>query len=419
MTASLLGLAYVNHAWATNAPRNVRHMARYCVVSPAWDDLAPFPANAAGDSPDLTWSGAMDAPIVTTPNLRSKAASGQHSLLTVVNEDGTSVRRARLPGLLHSGVFLGDRLILVTRGEPGLLLVLDVETFAIVASVTAEDDWLMGGHVEPWLLPGQFAITMNRQIEGTYDRVDVYEIDPLRKIASYPSYGFQAHELKLDHLTKRLYIGHYGSYYFSGPYQHLYSATPLKRFMSPDDSKMTYYPGSVSVVDARSGSLISRLSSAANGPHGHLGVSTSGQVFLTRLPPLLTGRSNVLNSAAFAEGTQHHNLTADFYDQRRFDSTGTSITIDHAANRFYLADRHPNGCLIFGSCQTPHQVTHVANPDPIRFGGTMSLTPHPDGEHIVVACTDGILKFTRAGAFVPDGSFPVQVGAHSHICAIA
>lgn len=417
LTASLLGVASIDAAWAMDAPKKVRRSVRYCTVSPVRDDLIPLPDNSAADIPEVAWPAAMHAPAVTTPSLKSKAAKGQRSLLTIVNEDGTGVRRAWLPGLLHSGLFCGDRLIVVTRGEPGLLLVLDVETLAIVASVTAEDGWLMGGHVEPWLLPGQFAITMNRQIEGAYDRVDIYEIDPLRKIASFPSYGFQAHELKLDALTGRLYVGHYGSYYFSGPYRHLHSATPFERFMSPDESKLTYYPGSVSVVDAQSGRLISRLSSPGNGPHGHLAVSADGQVFLTRLPTLLASRSDTMTNPAFAQGTDHKQLKAEFYDQRRFDNTATSISIDHAANRFYLADRHPNGCLVHGSCQTPDQPTFVANPDPQRFGATMSLTLHPDGDHIIVACTDGILKFTRAGVLVPGGSFPAHVGPHSHICA--
>ncbi|MDX1923262.1 MAG: DUF1513 domain-containing protein [Alphaproteobacteria bacterium] len=408
MAASAVFLAAGNNVAYAKAGQPIR----YCVTSPYMDDLSPTPLPmnnglAAGES-------IQAIPFAQIPESDYKT---QRTLLTVADEDGKRIRRVFVPGSLHNAMFSGTTILCLTRGNPGYFYALDTETLQPASVVFPESGTLFGGHMIPWMNDGQVAITVNIQREGAYDRVDVYDATTLKKIEQINSYGFQAHELALTPDKKTLYVGHYGSNYSSGPYKHLAQQNEI-RLRAPDGQAkpMTFYPGSVSAISLDNKTLIDRQSSDRNGPQGHLAPSSTGQVFLTRLPPFLMRRGDEMQNPVYAEGTENKICTTEMFSQHRLRGTGTTVVVDDTHQQFILANTRESA-MSYGALSTPQEMKKSAPTAFNAYKKPQGLAFHPDGIHYIASCTNGFMTFKRSThEFVPERSFTVALGEHSHMC---
>ena len=407
MAASAVFLAAGNHVAQAKA-----QPIRYCVTSPYMDDLSPTPHPmniGLGNGESI-----QAIPFAQIPESEFK---NKRTLLTVADEDGKRIRRVYVPGSLHNAMFSGTTILCLTRGNPGYFYALDSETLQPAHVIFPESNTLFGGHMIPWMHDGQVAITVNNQREGAYDRVDIYDAKTMKKVAEIKSHGFQAHELALTPDKKTLYVGHYGSNYSSGPYVHLAKENAKKLHAPNGDAKdMTFYPGSVSVIDVAGKKLIDRQSSDRNGPQGHLAPAASGQVFLTRLPPFLNRRGKEMENPFFAEGTEHKICPQELFTENRFSSAGTTVVVDEKHQQFLLANTREVAMSV-GSLKTPREMKNFAPAAFSAYEKPQGLAFHPDGVHYVASCTNGFMMFKRdTHEFVAERSFNVRLGEHSHMC---
>jgi len=389
---------------------------RYCAITPEVDDLSPVL-----EKTDLSWVAAEKPKTVAISDLGDEYFKGLRTLLTIVDNDGKNVRRLWVPGLLHTGSFWGDLLLLVTRGASSVFYALDVNKLEIVSYALPDEDYFFGGHVIPWIETGQFAVTANKQKEGAYDRVDIYDVKQLKKIASLNSFGFQAHELALSPDKKTLYVGHYGSYYTSGPYRRLYAehqqrlhAQKGNILFQPD---ITYYPGSVSVVDLSNQTLSARLSDTRNGAQGHLSPSAEGEIFLSRFPPLLQSRDKTLVDPVFSQGLDHKICSSSMYNASSFMSSGTTVVVDNLEKQYLLPCTHASK-MIYGSLSNPDQMKDSGLTEYSHFRRPCGLAFHPDGKHYVVSCENGFALLKRGTHdYNAEASLRLRLALHSHMCA--
>lgn len=268
---------------------------------------------------------------------------------------------------------------------------------------------LFGGHVIAWVEPDHFAVTLNRQEEGAYDRVGIYRGRDMKKVDEFSSHGFQAHELAFTPDKKHLIIGHYGSNYFSGPYTYL-NAPKKKGEQKP------IYPGSVVTLDMADKRFISRASSTVNGPQGHIAASSNGHVFLPRQKPLLIARPDSMNHPAFQEGKENKLYGAAFSAKPASYGGATTVVVDEKHQQ-YLVPYAWEPKLIFGNTAQPREEKNMPTPPLGDFGKPHGLAMHMDGAHFIVSCGNGFMAFKRGTQeFVKEKSFVLPLGVHSHFC---
>lgn len=394
------------------APKLVRAggSVRYCAMSPEMNDLAGYTK-----AEDFGWTASEAVKTVTMRGVDDAHFKGYRTLLTIVDESGGQVRRAWVPGLLHAGCFDGNQVYLVTRGEGAAFYALDVDTLEITAHALPEPGTLFGGHVIGWTQPGHFAVTVNRQELGAYDFVNIYEGKTLKRVDSFSSHGFQAHELALAPDKQTLYVGHYGAYFMSGPYQH-FRAEKLVQKLQGLTGNLTYFPGSVAAIGVADHKLKQRLSDKRNGPQGHIAPGSDGSVYLTRFAPRLNPHEDVLNNPLFAAGEADKSCPPEFYNTLEFKSSGTTVVYDNVAQQYLLAATH-KGQVVYGSADQP-DVMLAVEMTPLHYKKPYGLAFHPDGQHYVVSCDNGFALFQRkTHEYVADRSIALRLGLHSHMCA--
>lgn len=376
-----------------------RRPLQYCVVTPAMDDLT----GGAYRSMDVSW--AKPTITRTLPNI----AEEYKSVLTLSDETGEKVRRAFVPGLLHNAVIEGDRAFVVTRGNPALFYSVNLLSLEIEAHTAAPEGMLFGGHVIPWVEPDHFAVTLNRQEEGAYDRIGIYRGRDMKKVDEFSSHGFQAHELAFTPDKKQLIIGHYGSNYFSGPYTALNK--PKK-----EGEKRPFYPGSVVTLDMADKRFVSRASSTVNGPQGHIAASSHGHIFLPRLKPLLIARPDSMNHPSFLEGKENKLHGAEFSAKPASYGGATTVVVDEKYQQF-LVPYAWEPKLIYGSTLHPRDEKNIPTPPLGDFGKPYGLAMHINGEDFIVSCGNGFMAFKRGTQeFMKEKSFVLPLGVHSHFC---
>lgn len=394
------------------APKFVRAggSVRYCAMSPEMNDLASYTK-----AEDFSWTADEAVKTVTIPGVDEAYFKGYRTLLTIVDESGAKVRRAWVPGLLHAGCFGGNQVYVVTRGEGSAFYALDVDTLEITAHALPEPGTLFGGHVIGWTQAGHFAVTVNRQQEGAYDFVNIYEGQKLKRVDSFSSHGFQAHELALAPDKQTLYVGHYGAYFMSGPYQHFHEEK-LPQKLQGSTGNINYFPGSVAAIGVADHKLKQRLSDKRNGPQGHIAPGSDGSVYLTRFAPRLNPHEAVLNNPLFAAGEADKSCPPEFYNTLDFKSSGTTVVFDNVAQQYLLAATH-KGQVVYGSAEKPDDMQAVEM-TPHQYKKPYGLAFHPDGQHYVVSCDNGFALLQRkTHEFVAERSFALKLGLHSHMCA--
>ena len=379
---------------------------RYCVSSPEKDDLSGYVKRQ-----DLSWVRPDRA--LTIPGF----PEGFRSLLTMADQTGHTTLQSFVPGLIHSGRFFGEKVLLITRGQPSVLYSLAADSLEMIGFSFPPSGYVFGGHLIDFNSKGLFALTLNSTTAGRYDAVGIYDGHDLRELHRFSSYGFQAHDLTLSPDRKRLYIGHYGSNFKSGPYSGI-KVSPLEVFNSggtiPSEADGIVYPGSVSIVDPVSGKMLGRESHNENGPQGHLAVSSTGQIFLSKNPPLLVSREDVLENPAFAQGDENKNRFSDFYVSSKI--SGTSVIVDDKYKQFILPLNKENK-ILYGNCADPGKIQSLALNSFGEFGTPHGIQFHPDGVHYVVSCEGGFAVFTRGShIFSKEMSFKTHLMEHSHFC---
>lgn len=377
---------------------------RYCVPAPETSDLVkPFDYHTTAMPQKILYrevSGFNDK---------------YRSLISVVDGTSCNLRRIYVPGYHHSGVFIDDKIFMVTRGEPGLLVVLDPQTLEVISARRPPDDFLFGGHLISVDGGGVVAVTLNSPKRGAYDSIGYFDSKTLKEIHRHSSFGFQAHELTLGANAKNLYVGHYGSNYKSGPYRDLVSPILVRKGAEKMPvAQQEFYPGCVCVIDMKESKLIECKSDNQNGPQGHLAISRAGQIFLTKARPFMHSRGDEKVNFAFREGVDGKQVFSQFLDLGRV--AGTSILVDPLYNQFILVDTNETN-VVWGLTNSRSKLNKVnLQIDPL-MGLPHGLQFHPDGEHYIVSCENGFYVFKRnSHEYVPDKSFRTFLGNHSHFC---
>ncbi len=404
LAAGVAGLgALALPSWARGAAAKLR----YCAITPETNDLVGY-----HKTEDLHWTDQEAVEDVTIPALGAAYFKDYRTLLTIVAADGSHVRRVWVPGLLHTGAFWGDQLILVTRGVASVCYALDVETLTITAYALPPEGTLFGGHIIPWVHPGSFALTVNRQQEGAHDRVAIYDGATLKLMDSFSSHGFQAHELALAPDMKTLYVGHYGAYYASGPYQH-FRTTNWQQQLTLAAGNMRYFPGAVAAIDTARHALTALVSDTNNGPQGHIAPTAAGDIYLSRFPALLRSHAAVHDNPLFAEGADKA-CPPEFYNAARFVSSGTTVAYDETAQQYLLPTTFKDQ-LCYGGKAGAMQTLDLL---PHDFRKPSGLAFLPDGRHYVVSCANGFAVLKRGThELVAERSVRLQLGWHSHMAA--
>jgi hypothetical protein len=353
------------------------------------------------------------------------AGARGHTVLTVVNDDGTNVQRLILPGLYHCASTdpASDLLYVIGNHRPGALIALNAGDLTLARLSPKPDDTDVrnfAGHGVG--VNGAMAFTMNNFERGKFDEISLRDPFTLREIDRFSTHGFQAHEIRLTEDGKYFVCGHYGSYLGQGPYQGLgiYGDAPDK-YVHQD----IVYPASVSLVEVRSGKRFRVVSGIQAGQEGHATTDSENRVYLPNDPALLDSRPDVATNDRFREGER------DVADGAEFASTaksfGIALVYDPAYRELIVPVRARALLLITSTVtQEPKLVDFAGS---LRESGLHWAKPgidwisgiafHPDGKHYVVSTSDGFLAFERGTHRLnPAKSFALPLLVHSHVCVL-
>jgi hypothetical protein len=366
---------------------------------------------------DQDFSGVRYEKVVASP---SAAISGTHRTnLTVIGAFSRRLRAVSLPGFAHSVLPGPHGLLVVPTDNRRWLYTLDPISFDIVAHVSVpETGHGFGGHAAE--IPGQdaFAVSVNGNEIGKFGRVSIRDRRTLRELASVPSFGFEAHDLRVSADGKHLYVGHYGSFFGSGPYQ---SFTQLKidhvrsqRQAYVVEPKGKIYPACISVVELASGKLLDRLSSVNSGPHCHFALDGEGRVYLTYEPSKLENRPDTMTNPAFAEGDRGPETLGEFAQHMKA-GFGTAIAFDPREREVLIPERWTEVVNHFPESDPDHFRKQDLRASLPSMNQSHGLAFHPDGKHYVVTGSNYVAYVERGThRVVPDLSFPAKLFVHAH-----
>jgi len=338
------------------------------------------------------------------------------TMLTVVNDDGSGLRRFSFPGLFHSALSSPKHGLIYLSSTYNLAL--DAESLEIAAFApkdpAAGDDRRFGGHGV--LLPGGDAVAfgMNHYRHGKYDSVSIRDARSMKELQQFSSYGFEIHEVRLTPDAKSLVCGHYGSYLGSNVYHDLAvydyreGPTPPPKFI---------YPASVTFVDLESGARRALLSDVQGGQEGHVDSDASGNAYLAKHPALVKSRPGVDKNPKFREGEQ----TAPDGGEFAYDLEHMGICVAYEPRHREVIVPKRNSFYL--------EVTRVDTQEARRIDLAEQLdwkTPegvfihglalHPDGKHYVLSTSDGFIALERGTHRVnPAMTFRVPLLVHTHL----
>ena len=338
------------------------------------------------------------------------------TMLTVVNDDGTGLRRVRFPGLFHSVMSSPKHGLIYLISSYNLALdseSLDIATFAPQNRRDGDDRRFAGHGV---LLPGMDAVAfgMNHYQHGKYDAVSICDAKTLKELHSVSSYGFELHEVRLTPDAKQLVCGHYGSYLGSNVYKDL---AVYDYRDGPVPPPKYIYPASVTLVDLKSGARSRLLSDVQGGQEGHADSDESYNVYLAKRPALLKSRPDLEKHPKFREGAQTVPDGGEFaYD---LDHMGICVAYDPAHKEVIVPKR--NALYLEVTNVVTQDVRTVdlteqldwKKPDGVFVHG---LALHPDGKHYILSTSDGFIAVERGTHRVDHAmTFRVPLLVHTHL----
>lgn len=396
--------------------------------------LLPRPARAryAVVTQSMYWSSAQDfrefgtMSSLSVPGLPPPDDSRPFSVLTTVNDDGSGLRRLKIPMHYHC-VAAGpsdELLYLVGNQRPSALVALDSRTLEVVSVVPAGTgiERTFGGHGVR--IPGtsHMAFTMNGFQRGSFDFISIRDARTLKEVECFSSHGFQVHEIRLCGDEKNFVCGHYGSYLGQGPYAGL-GIYGSQGGYSMNRAPKLVYPASVTLVEAGTGRLRRILSDRRAGQEGHADADEhADEAYLPNLPARLESRPNLEAHPRFREGENQKKDGGEFAVTDH--SVGISVAYDSRYREILVP--HRGELTIYVTAAATNQRRDVFFRDQLSAGELAWLQPtsdflnglafHPDGKHYVVSTSNGFLVLERGTHRVNHGlSFPLAMKVHSHL----
>jgi Protein of unknown function (DUF1513) len=338
------------------------------------------------------------------------------TMLTVVNDDGTGVRRVSFPGLFHSALSAPKHGLIYLSSSYNLAL--DAETLDIAAYAPMDrpggDDRRFGGHGA--LLPGggEIAFGMNHYRHGRHDSISIRDAKTMKELRAFSSHGFEVHEIRLAPGGKSLVCGHYGSYLGSNVYHDLAvydyrdGPVPPPKFI---------YPASVTFVDLESGARRALLSDVQGGQEGHVDADADGNAYLAKHPARVRNRPGVDKNPKFAEGEQTVPDGGEFaYD---LEHMGICVAYEPVHREVLVPKRNDFYVEVTNvDTQAARRIDLGAQLDWKRPEGVFihGLTLHPDGRHYVLSTSDGVIALERGTHRVnPAMTFRLPLLVHTHL----
>lgn len=342
--------------------------------------------------------------------------------LSVLNSNGTDIKKVSLPGLAHSVLVDGPYAFVVPdRGLPWIYA-LDTESLEIVAFAedhTHSAEERFGGHAAR--VPGQdlIVITTNENKEGKFGRISIRERSTLKEVGNISSYGFEAHDIKVSGDGKRVYVGHYGSLLASGPYAKFgnkdLKSIGQKRVAYGVENLTNIYPACITEIELSSGKLMNRFSSVNGGAHCHFVMGTHDRFYLPHNPSLLINRSDTMTNSWFEEGQHDAEQMKSFLPSMK-SGFGTSIGYDEKNKQVLIPARWSEDLNYFSEAEPDNFVKVDLLHSIPKMEKTHGLVMHPDGKSYVITGNNWFTTFERkTHKLIAKRTFPVELFVHAHV----
>lgn len=367
--------------------------------------------------------------IISIPGVgKGDFSETSHNMVTIADDDGKNSRRFLFPRVYHcaTGDVGEDRFYLVGNFRDSLVLSIDPSSGEIIT--VARDSENSGGrnfagHGCP--VPGTDAIAVGTNFNelGKFDRISIRDRKTLREIDSYSTYGFQVHDLRLTADGKYFICGHYGSYLGHGAYEHLktYRGGAKREYYSPEN----IYPGSITLVEVKSGKRFKLFSDKRPGQQGHADADQNYQAYLPTNPPLVENFPNLENHEKFREGKQTRPDMGEFVQTAK--GLGINLAFDPkfkemivpVRSQFSIRLAFPDGRpdkIISLHDQLERRELAWINKSKADKEFISGLSFHPDGKHYILSTLDGFIAVERGTHKInPSMTFPFELQIHSHM----
>jgi hypothetical protein len=409
LTASALALSACTHKSPVSLINSVRRRNRYVVVTQSsyWSAQNLEELNASE--------------FVSLPEEPQPEPTDHYSVLTVVNDDGTGLRRVRVPRYYHCATSsaVSGLIYLIGNRDPSSVVAFDLNSLEYAFSCSRPSDGdgrVFSGHGFP--IPGTnaLAFTMSELKLGKYGEVSIRDAATLTELNRFSTHGFSPHEIRLSPDNKYFVCGHYGSYLGGAPYKgkgiYLKGAQYQNRF--PD----IVYPASISLIDVQNGKLAGWLSDKRGGQEGHVLADVNNEIYLPNDPPLVISRTDLEKNIRFREGKNETPNKGEFPAMQT--SLGICIEYDPIHKEVIVPNRE-TGTLYVTNVQSKQQrqIPLSSNDHPwirARPEFVSGLEFHPDGKHYILSTFSGFIAMERGSHRLnPAMTFQLPLLAHSHM----
>jgi len=362
---------------------NEKRKFRYIVATQSryWDqqDLHDFPVTKSLD----------------LPGIQKFDRSLPHTVITLVNDDGTSAKRLWLPLHYHcatSAPQTNGLIYLIGNHRPSALIALDsnsLEIVSICAKPDNSDIRNFAGHGVPIPNTNTIAFSMNNFELGKFDDISIRDATSLKEVTRFSSFGFQAHEIRLSQDQKFFVCGHYGSYLGQGAYRGL--GIYDHQGYTPKPSPRVIYPAAVTFVGLASGKRMKIFSDKNPGQEGHATTDDKNTPYLPNKPSRIENLPDIENHARFKEGRESSVDRGEFTQTAH--SIGICLSYDPKFDELIVPER--SSLAIHVTDAKNQKAVEVNLMDQILASKNSWIRPqkdfisglefHPDGKHYILS----------------------------------
>lgn len=418
LTLAAAASAPFSFAFSSRAPGSRKNQSRYFVATPSsyWKKQE--------------MSKHLGAPsLVKFPKMSNFSEEQGYTILTAINDDGTNIKRVKLPYTYHCTTSGHDPnlIYLIGRGRPTALACLNIDSLELVnviESPQTTDTRTFAGHGVA--LPGtnHMAFAMNYNKRGKYDSISIREADTFKEVEQFSTFGFQVHDLRLGSDGKYFVCGHYGSYLGHGVYEGMGIYSGHGGDYSINRHPEYVYPSSVTLVDTTKGERHRLLSDVDSGQEGHAEVDENYSVYLPNFPAFMRSLPNLEKHPRFKEGEYTKKDHGEF---AATDSClGINLAYDPKFKEIIVPKRDSLEIFITHTIKRDIRIINLQEitqsnkidwlkPELYFLNG---LALHPDEKHYILSTTQGFVALERGTHKLnPAMTFatPLLVHAHMHI----